>query len=151
MKTETLDTKYGSLWYVALEYYIQGRTTAASISFKLGLKEVSSEVRRILDDPDFGRAVWEARREPAEAAVRKIKQNLLTYAGEMHNIALDPSDKRSQVAALKDLLDRGGTGAAKQIDIKTPSAYKAAVQDLMEEPVAPEPLPEEPTKPKVTE
>ena len=152
MNTTTLDTKFGSLWYVVLEQYVQGATSPIGVSHQLGLKEESALIRRIINDPDFGRAVWDARRDPAETAVRKIKQNLLTYASEMHKIAIDGSDKRSQVTALKDLMDRGGMGAAQKIDIKSPSAYKDAVKDLTEDPPALlEENPVEPVEVEVTE
>ena len=145
MKTESLDTKYGLLWYVVLERYLQGDETPHAIAKALGLGELPPKMKHILNEQDFRLAVYEARKRPAEAAIKFVQQNLMTYASQMHNISLDPTDRRSQVTALKDLMDRGGMGAAQKIDIKSPSSYKAAVADLVEDKPAVEEAPTEPS------
>lgn len=147
MKTEALDTRYGLLWYVVLEQVLQGATTPHAVSKELGLEEDSSNIRTILNDTDFRLAIYEARKRPAETAVKFIQQNLITYARKMHGVAMDDGDKRSQFSALKDLMDRGGMGAQQKLTIGSPAMYRKEIEDLLED----EPEALAPTRPEITE
>lgn len=155
MKTDSLDTKYGLFWYVVLEQYLRGRETAFAIAKGLGLSEVPLTLKHVLNEQDFRLAVYEARKRPAEATIKFVQQNLFKYASAMDILAGDSTDKRTQLTALKDLMDRGGMGASQKIDIKSPTAYKAAVADLMEDEiptvVSPTEAPVEPHTPEETE
>jgi hypothetical protein len=97
---------------------------------------VPGEVARIdaiLESGEFQKAVQEAKRDLVSSVIEQVKRRLLKYVREMDRLAMANEDKRTKFQALKDLLDRGGTGASQKIALNTPSAYRDAVKDLLED------------------
>ena len=96
--------------------------------------EEVDRIKRILNGSEFHVKVFRARRDLVAYTTDRIKELLPRLAKEMLTLAHNSEDSRTQFAALKDLLDRGGTGAAQKLSLSTPSAYQQAIADLIESP-----------------
>ena len=120
-------------FYQILDLYLAGKRGALTMSKLIEQPEREMEIQRILDSARFLTLVHEAKRDIVASVTTRLRRHVHKYITTMDGLAGDESDKRTQFQATKDLLDRAGTGAAQKLSISTPSAYRAAVEDLLED------------------
>lgn len=123
-----------ALLNLVLIKYLSGGRGAKTIAKSLELPEREHEVERILLSRDFGIAVHQAKRDMTTSVLDAIRAKLHEYREAMDKLALEDGDPRVRFQAIKDLLDRGGTGAAKQISLTSPAAYKKVLSEFEENP-----------------
>lgn len=121
---------------------LAGHSGPAQISVALKLPHERVRIHKLQQTAPYQRALWKAKRDIPATITEKIKRRLPIFVEQMEALALDSSDSRTQFAALKDLMDRGGMGATQKVALTSPEAYRRAVVDLMEDP---EPTAEEST------
>jgi hypothetical protein len=118
---------------LVLAKYLSGITGSGSIATALKAPELQPAIQRLMDTQEFMSLVRGAKRDMATSVIDSIKARLHEFREAMETLALMPGDPRVQFQALKDLLDRGGTGAAKQISLTSPAAYKKALDEFKED------------------
>ena len=94
----------------------------------VSMKEIESYVETLT----FLNLVSQAKKDMASSVVDRIKERLHAYITEMEGLALNPGDPRVRFQALKDLLDRGGTGATQKMALTSPSAYRKVVEEFLD-------------------
>ena len=122
-----------SLFYMVLDLYLAGKRGAGTIAKLLDHPELIKNVQQVLNSARFLSMIHDANRDVLASVTTRLRRNVHKYVTVMDDLAGDDSDKRTQFQATKDLLDRAGTGAAQKLSISTPSAYRAAVEDLLED------------------
>lgn len=132
----------GDLLALMLEQYLRGHRSAVTITKALHLPREYSRITSLLKSASFQREIHKAKRDISAATVDIIKRHLPEYFREMHDIAINSTDVRSKVDALKDLMNRGGTAPTQKLAHSTPKAYKDMLAELMDVPVTAEPEPE---------
>lgn len=101
------------------------------LSAALDLPHEYARIQKLYAMAAFQTQLHRARRDVAGYTTDRVKALLPRLAEEMLKLALNSEDSRTQFAALKDLLDRGGTGAAQKVSLTTPAAYQQAIAELM--------------------
>lgn len=104
-------------------------------------------IKRILSLPEFHVKLLRHKKDLVAYTTDQIKAWLPGLARKMLALAQDSEDSRTQFAAIKDLMDRGGTGAAQKVSLSTPSAYQQAIADLVEPIGTPDTPPDEDSQP----
>lgn len=112
---------------------LAGRAEPGKIALALNLPHEKKRIQKLLHSAEGQRALWKAKRDVPATMAEKLKRRLPVFVEEMELVALDRSDKRTQYAALKDLMDRGGLGATQKVALTSPEAYKRAIADLMDD------------------
>lgn len=123
---------------------LAGRAESRKIALALNLPNERKRIQKLLHSAEGQRALWKAKRDIPATMTERIKRRLPVFVEQMETLALDSSDSRTQYAALKDLMDRGGIGATQKVALTSPEAYKRAIADLMDDQ-------DGPTRPEVTE
>ena len=121
------------LFYQVLDLYLAGRRGAITMAKVLEQPTWVPQIQKILNSAKFLTLIHDAKRDIVASVTTRLRRNVHKYITVMDALAGDESDKRTQFQAAKDLLDRAGTGAAQKLSISTPSAYRAAVEDLLED------------------
>jgi hypothetical protein len=114
-------------------FALQGYKSPNSMVKLLNIPHEFNRVNVMMRGPQYQRAVFKAKRDVTETVTERIKQRLPVYMRKMEGLALNSEDARTQVVALKDLMDRGGIGATQKVALTSPEAYRRAVIDLMED------------------
>jgi hypothetical protein len=122
---------------------LAGRSEPSKIAAALKLPNEAKRIQSLMRSAECQKALWKAKRDIPVTMTERIKRRLPVFVEQMEGLALDSSDSRTQFAALKDLMDRGGIGATQKVALTSPEAYKRAIADLMED--------EGPVKPEITD
>jgi len=74
-----------------------------------------------------------AKKDIAASVLDAIRDQLHKFLAEYTDLGLTCGDPRVRAQVLKDLLDRGGTGATAKVALTTPDMYKRAIQEYIEQ------------------
>lgn len=117
----------------ALLKFLSGMTSPAEIAKAAGLDgEAETAVRHYFGTMDFAIELKRAQKDQAASVVDAIKEQLFKFLEEYTNLALTCGDPRVRAQILKDLLDRGGTGATQKMALTSPDAYRKKVEEYLE-------------------
>lgn len=133
MPDEELEYDKDELEALVLATYLSGITGAMAIARALKRPELHRVVDNIMRASGFMTKAHLAKKDMASSVIDTIKVRLHRYLAKMEDLALEAQDPRVQFQALKDLLDRGGTGAAKQISLTSPQAYRRVLDEFKED------------------
>lgn len=117
---------------LVLAKYLSGIMGPGTIAHALNAPELQPAIQKLLDTAEFMSLVRAAKRDMATSVIDAVKARLHEYREAMDKLALENGDPRVRFQALKDLLDRGGTGAAKQISLTSPAAYRKTLEEFSE-------------------
>ena len=114
---------------------LSGSMTPQAVCKKLGLDPLkwSLYVTNVINKMHFQTMLVDARRDMIVSVQERLKQNLHLYIEQAEKIALS-GEERNQVAMLKDLLDRAGTGATQKVSVQTPTEYKRRMEEMLAPP-----------------
>lgn len=115
-----------------LAQYLAGVRTPVLIAQALSVPDREEEVHAYLRSADFNTALLRAKKDMAASVVDAIKTQLHRLLKEYLTLGLDCGDPRVRAQVLKDLLDRGGTGATAKVALTTPDAYRKAIEEYLE-------------------
>ena len=137
-----LRNEHEELWYTALELYLEGFTTPASMRRELlrdggekmsptdtiALQEtVEPLFKKMVDSGQFMQDVRAAKADASAAVVGRIKRGLHRHARQMERLSRS-SDARVSFSATQDLLNRGETSPKSKSDVG-PGAWLQALKD----------------------
>lgn len=114
---------------------LAGRSNSAEIAEHLNLPLEKKRIKALLGSAAGQRALFKAKRDITATITDRIKRRIPVFVEQMEKLALDGGDARTQFAALKDLMDRGGIAATQKLAISSPEAYKRAIADLLDDDV----------------
>lgn len=117
---------------LVLSKYLEGVTTAPAIAAALEVPDKVEEISAYLRSAEFATTILRAKKDMAASVVDAIKAQLHTYFAKYVDLGMTCGDPRVRAAVLKDLLDRGGTGATAKVALTTPDAYRKAIEDYVE-------------------
>lgn len=118
---------------LALQKYLSGIRSPKAIAEVLGVPDRTAEIAAYFASEPFQVALRRAKRDMASSVVDTIKERMHVYLDELEKLALASIDPRVKVAALKDLLDRGGTGGMQKVSLTSPAAYKKALSEFTDD------------------
>ena len=117
---------------LVLAKYLQGVRVPALIAQALSAPEQEEEINAYIRSAEFNTALLRAKKDMAASVLDAIRDQLHTFLDEYMDLALNSNDPRVRAQVLKDLLDRGGTGATAKVALTTPDMYRKAVEEYME-------------------
>lgn len=113
--------------------YLEGIRSPNLIAQALGTPEQVPEIDAYLRSAEFNTALLRAKKDMAASVVDAIKAQLHEFLAKYTDLGLNCGDPRVRAQVLKDLLDRGGTGATAKVALTTPDMYRKAVAEYLEE------------------
>ena len=117
-----------------LAKYLEGVRDPALIAQALEQHGREGEIDAYLRSAEFNTLLVRAKKDMAASVIEAIKADLHTFLAEYTELGLDCGDPRVRAAILKDLLDRGGTGAAAKVALTTPEMYRKVLEEYIEKP-----------------
>ena len=117
---------------LVLAKYLQGVRAPGLIAQALGTPDEVNQIDAYLRSADFTTALLRAKKDMAASVLDAIRDRLHTFLDEYMDLALNSNDPRVRAAVLKDLLDRGGTGATAKVALTTPDMYRKALEEYIE-------------------
>jgi hypothetical protein len=123
-----------------LALVLAGQQSKKGLCRKLGLpesKENMAAIGNILKRESFELMVAQGRQDMVSAALDYVRGNLMKYCLAADEIAMYGQEERNRLAALKDLMDRGGTASALKVSMSTPTEYAKLMKDMLADPAAP--------------
>lgn len=118
---------------LVLQKYLAGVRGPKAIAVALEVPEQETWIANHIGTEGFQVALKRAKRDMASSIVDTIKGRMHAYLDELEKLALTCTDPRIKVAALRDLLDRGGTGGMQKVSLTSPAAYKKALEEFTDE------------------
>jgi len=115
-----------------LAKYLQGIRSPALIAQALEIPGQEGEIWAYIRSAEFNTALVRAKKDMASSVLDAIRDQLHTFLDEYMDLALNSNDPRVRAAVLKDLLDRGGTGATAKVALTTPDMYRKALEEYLE-------------------
>lgn len=117
-----------------LAKYLEGTHEPYLIAQALEMPAREGEIDAYLRSAEFNTLLVRAKKDMAASVIEAIKSDLHTFLAEYTELGLDCGDPRVRAAILKDLLDRGGTGAAAKVALTTPEMYRKVLEEYVEKP-----------------
>src|SRR3972149_4725089 len=119
---------------LVLAKYLQGVRVPALIAQALAIPDAEGEIDAYLRSAEFNTHLLRAKKDMASSVLDAIREQLHTFLAEYTTLGLDCGDPRVRAQVLKDLLDRGGTGATAKVALTTPDMYRKAIEEYIEKP-----------------
>jgi hypothetical protein len=116
---------------LVLGKYLEGVHSAPAIAAAIAAPDQEEEIAAYLRSAEFHTAVLRAKKDMAASVIDTIKAKLHTLLGQYLELT-ECNDPRVRAAVIKDLLDRGGTGATSKVALTTPDAYRKAIEEYIE-------------------
>jgi hypothetical protein len=117
---------------LVLAKYLQGIKSPALIAQACNTPDAAGEIDAYLRSAEFLTSLARAKKDMAASVLDAIRDQLHTFLDEYMDLALNSNDPRVRAAVLKDLLDRGGTGATAKVALTTPDMYRKAIEEYIE-------------------
>ena len=118
---------------LVLAKFLEGVRTPSLIAQALDVPDQEGQIDAYLRSAEFNTALVRARKDMASSVLDAIRERLHTFLAEYTALGLDCGDPRVRAQVLKDLLDRGGTGATAKVALTTPDMYRRAISEFIEE------------------
>jgi hypothetical protein len=116
---------------------LAGTNSHRGLCTKLGLeltKENLSAVKSIVNKGSFEGMAHQGRQDMVATALDYVRGNLMRYCLAADEIAIHGVEERNRLAALKDLMDRGGTASALKVSMSTPTEYSKLMKEMLADP-----------------
>jgi hypothetical protein len=117
---------------LVLAKYLEGVRSPALIAQALGTPDDESAIDAYLRSAQFNTHLVRANKDMATSVLDAIREQLHSFLAEYTDLGLNCGDPRVRAQVLKDLLDRGGTGATAKIALTTPDMYRKALEEYRE-------------------
>jgi len=117
---------------LVLAKYLEGVRVPATIAAALNVPEQEEAINAYLRSAEFNTHVLRAKKDMASSVLDMIREQLHTFLAEYTALGLACGDPRVRAQVLKDLLDRGGTGATAKVALTTPDMYRKAIEGYIE-------------------
>lgn len=83
---------------------------------------------------DFEELARKSKQDMIASCTDYLRSRVLAYTLAEEQIAFGGSEERNRLAALKDLSDRAGTGAAMKLSVAgTPAAYREMMREMLKD------------------
>lgn len=123
-----------SLHREILYQYLAGRTKCADILARLNLPQTPENLKELskhLGTAEFQRQVEMGRRDVVASVLDRFRERLHRWAEIMETLAEEGKAERTRFLAVKDILDRSGTGAIQKLSVTTPAQYTKILSAFM--------------------
>jgi hypothetical protein len=124
---------------MVLAKYLEGMRSPALIAQALKVPDQEGVIDAYLRSAEFNTHLLRAKKDMASSVLDAVRERLHTFLNEYMDLGLSCNDPRVRAAVLKDLLDRGGTGATAKVALTTPDMYRKAIEEYIENPPTPPP------------
>ena len=118
---------------LVLAQYLGGVRNPGLIAQALNTPDEEEQINAFLRSAEFNTCLVRAKKDIAASVLDAIRDQLHKFLAEYTDLGLTCGDPRVRAQVLKDLLDRGGTGATAKVALTTPDMYKRAIQEYIEQ------------------
>jgi len=117
---------------LVLAQYLGGVRNPGLIAQALNTPDEEEQINAFLRSAEFNTCLVRAKKDIAASVLDTIREQLHTFLAEYTALGLACGDPRVRAQVLKDLLDRGGTGATAKVALTTPDMYRKAIEGYIE-------------------